>query len=207
MAEVGAQAIVKRAGNLWQTLVSYPNLFAAARAAAAGKRTRPDAARFFLDLENEIVRMRAELIDRRYVPGPYRCFRVLEPKPRLISAAPFRDRVVHHALTRVVEPVFEKRFLLCSYACRKGFGTHRAIAAARRGCGRHKYVLKCDIRKYFPSIDHGILKMLLARAVKCPRTLDLAARIIDGSNPQEEAASTFRATTFSRPMSGERACP
>jgi hypothetical protein len=106
-AKVGGEAIVKRVGGLWPQLISFANLLLAARRAAAGKRTRPDVAAFLLDLEPQLVRLQCELRDGSYTPGPYRCFPIRDPKPRLISAAPFRDRVVHHALTQVLEPVFE----------------------------------------------------------------------------------------------------
>ena len=129
---------MKRIGNLWPQLTSWENLTEAARVAARGKR---------------------------YRPGGYRTFWINDPKPRLISAAPFRDRVVHHALTQVLEPVFEPRFTAYSFASRKGFGQHRALQLARDAVRKYRYVLKCDIRKYFPSIDHAILKDLLARVV------------------------------------------
>ena len=149
---------MKRVGNLWAAIVSPANLLEAAQAAARGKRQRSDVARFLLNLEPELIRLRRELVEGSYAPGGYRTFQVEDPKPRLISAAPFRDRVVHHALTRVIEPVFERRFTTDSFACRKGLGTHRAIERARQGCKRCAFVLKCDVRKYFPSIDHEILK-------------------------------------------------
>jgi hypothetical protein len=114
----------------------------------------------------------------------------------MISAAPFRDRVVHHALTRVLETVFEPRFTASSFASRKGFGQHKALLKARAACGRYKYVLKCDIRKYFPSMDHLILKGLLEKAVKCRPTLDLVSAIIDGSNAQEEVNALFAGDTL-----------
>jgi retron-type reverse transcriptase len=162
---------------------------------------------FLFNLEPELVRLRNDLISGSYQPGPYRTFRVHEPKPRLISAAPFRDRVVHHALTRVIEPIFERRFIANSFACRKGRGTHRALAVAREGCARYPYVLKCDVEKYFPSIDHAILKRALARAVKCPPTLDLAARIIDGSNAQEELVLYFPGDRLFTPQERRRGLP
>jgi retron-type reverse transcriptase len=89
------------------------------------------------------------LLDGSYRPGPYRTFWINDPKPRQISAAAFRDRVVHHALTRVLEPIFERRFTDYSFAARKGFGQHRALRLARDACRRYRYVLKCDIRNYF----------------------------------------------------------
>ena len=95
-------------------------------------------------------------MDRSYRPGGYQSFHIHEPKRRLISAAPFRDRVVHHALCNVIEPVLERSFIFDTYANRKGKGTHRALDRAQFFCRRFAYALPCDIRQYFPSIDHGI---------------------------------------------------
>jgi retron-type reverse transcriptase len=156
---------MKRIGNLWPQLTSWENLTEAARVAARGKRTRPDVARFLHEMEGRLCGLKRELEDGSYRPGGYRTFWINDPKPRLISAAPFRDRVVHHALTQVLEPVFEPRFTAYSFASRKGFGQHRALQLARNAVRKYRYVLKCDIRKYFPSIDHAILKDLLARVV------------------------------------------
>ncbi len=179
----------------------------AAHRAAAGKRSRSDVAKFLLNLEGNVLELRRELIDESYAPGPYRSFLVRDPKPRLISAAPFRDRVVHHALTQVLEPIFERRFSNDSFACRTGFGTHAAIAQARRGVRRFPLVLKCDVRKYFASVDHEILKNLLARAVKCGPTLRLASRVIDGSNLQEEVISYFPGDDLFTPFERRRGLP
>src|SRR5271157_330956 len=198
---------MKRIGNLWEELTSFANLLTAARRAAAGKRTRPDVAVFLLDLEWELLRLQRELKDGSYQPGPYRSFHVREPKPRLISAAPFRDRVVHHALTQLLGPIFERRYSKDSFACRQGLGTHRALARARAGARRSAFVLKCDIRKYFASIDHQILKGLLHRAVKCRPTLDLGGKIIDASNPQEEAISYFPGDDLFTPYEHRRGLP
>jgi hypothetical protein len=107
----------------------------------------------------------------------------------------------------VLEPVLEARFTAYSFASRKGFGQHRALALAREACRRHRHVLKCDIRKYFPSMDHEILKEQLARVVKCRPTLDLAARIIDGSNPQEPVEHYFPGDTLFTPSSRRRGLP
>jgi hypothetical protein len=132
---------------------------------------------------------------------------ITDPKARTISAAPFRDRVVHHALTQILEPVFEPRFSDFSFASRKGFGQHKALRLARTACRRYAYVLKADVRKYFPSIDHEILKGLLARAVKCRPTLALAGRIIDGSNRQEESIAYFPGDTLFTPYERRRGLP
>ena len=198
---------MKRVGGLWEGLTSFANLLAAAEGAAAGKRKRPDVAAFEIDLEPKLMRLRRELLDGSYQPGRYRTFTILEPKPRRISAAPFRDRVVHHALTRILEPVFERRFSRNSFACRTGMGTHKALEQAREGTGKFAYVLKCDVRKYFASIDHEILNEQLARAVKCKPTLDLAARIIGGSNAQEEVIQYFPGDDLFTPFERRRGLP
>jgi RNA-directed DNA polymerase len=128
----------------------------------------------------EVFQLRRELLDGSYRPGPYRSFLVEDPKPRVISAAPFRDRVVHHAFTRVVEPIFERRFTKDSFACRKGMGTHAALERARSAIRRHPFVLKADVVRFFPSIDHRILMELLSKAIADERTLWLAGMILGG---------------------------
>ncbi|MCC7155285.1 MAG: hypothetical protein IT161_11980 [Bryobacterales bacterium] len=198
---------MKRTGWLWPQLVSFENLVEAARRAALGKKSRPDAAGFLLNLEIELAVLRRELEDGTYRPGEYRTFCVREPKPRQISAAPFRDRVVHHAFTQVVEPIFERRFSADSCACRKGFGTHAALEKAAAAAARHPYALKCDVRKYFASIDHAILKARLARVICCPRTLALASTIIDGSNPREEVCFYFPGDSLFTPFERRRGLP
>ena len=134
---------------LWTELKSLRNLFDAASRAAEGKKSRPDVAAFRANLEPELFRLQRQLADGSYRPCPYRTFRIVDPKPRLISAAPFRDRVVHHALTNIVEPIFERRFVPYSFACREGFVNYKALA--RRACARYSCVLKLDVRKCFPS--------------------------------------------------------
>jgi retron-type reverse transcriptase len=198
---------MKCAGNLWPSVTAWANLIESARAAALGKRSRSDVARFLFHLEPKVCALQRELENGSYVPGPYRAFWIRDPKPRMISAAPFRDRVVHHALTRVLEPVFEPRFTDFSFASRKGFGQHAALDQARAACGRYRFVLKADIRKYFPSIDHFILKQLLRRYVKCERTLALASLIVDSSNAQEESNFYFPGDDLFTPFERRRGLP
>jgi len=114
---------MKRAGGLWPRILAFENLLEAARKAQLGKRYKPSVLRFNARLEQELLRIQDELRDHSYFPGAYYTFEILEPKRRLISAAPYRDRVVHHALCNV--PVLERGFIPDSYANRKGFGSHR----------------------------------------------------------------------------------
>lgn len=105
-------------------------------------------------------------------------FYIHEPKRRRISAAPFTDRVVHHALCNVIEPVFEPLFIADSYANRRGKGTHRAVDRLELFAGRYRYVLRLDIVKHFPSIDHEVLLGILSRRILDARLLDLATKIV-----------------------------
>ncbi len=123
----------------------------------------------------------------------------------MISAAPYRDRVAHHALCNVIGPIFERTFISDSYANRTGYGTHRALRRCTSYLRSSKYVLQCDLRKYFPSIDHEILKQLLRHKLKCPDTLWLVDTIIDACNEQEPAVA-FPVTISLRPLSGGADC-
>ena len=133
---------MKRQGNLWDRMISFESLLLAAHAAARGKRFKPGVARFVFDLERQLLLLHEELASKTYRPGPYRTFTIYEGKTRQISAAPFRDRVVHHALTGVLEPIFERSFIFDSYACRKGKGTHAAVDRCQQFARRYRYVLK-----------------------------------------------------------------
>jgi RNA-directed DNA polymerase len=122
--------------DLWEAVSSFDNLWEAARLARRGKRFKHSAAVFDRDLGPNLLRLHDELRSGEYRPGGYTTFTIFEPARRLISAAPYRDRVVHHALCRVIEPLFERGFVFDSYANRRGKGTHaaldRATALARR---------------------------------------------------------------------------
>lgn len=116
-------------------------------------------------MADRLLALRAELVQGTYQPGAYRHFVIKEPKRRLISAAPFRDRVVHHALCNVIEPLFEARFHPHSYANRAGKGTHRAVDQLQACARRYRYVLRLDIVQHFPSLDHALLKRELFRVI------------------------------------------
>ena len=198
---------MKRHSGLYPCICSFENLLRAAYRARRGKRLRPDVAAFHHNLEANLLALRDELQARTYRPGPYRAFVIHDPKTRLISAAPYRDRVVHHALCQVVEPVFERTFIDASYANRKGKGTHKALDRCTYWARRHAYVLKCDIAKYFPSIDHEILLGLVARKIKCTHTLWLLRAIVEHSNLQEEAVAYFPGDDLFAPFGRRRGLP
>lgn len=198
---------MKRIGNLYQNICSFENLWYAAYAAQRGKRYRPDVLAFHYDLEAELFQLRRELQEKRYQPGRYRTFHIYDPKKRLISAAPYRDRIVHHALCYIIEPIFDRTFIFDSYANRIGKGTHKALDRCTEFSRRYRYVLKCDVEKYFPSIDHRILMSLAARKIKCPETLWLIERIVANSNPQEEIVRYFPGDTLFTPCERRHGIP
>jgi len=174
---------LKRYGNLYEEIVSFENLLLASKKAFRGKRDRPKVAEFYFELEKELIHLREELLNKTYEPRLLRTFLIYEPKEREIGASDFRDRVVHHAVCNVIEPIFERSFIYHSYACREGKGTHRAIKDAQCFSRKYRYFLKCDIRKYFASIDHKILKLILAKKFKDPDLLRLLYIIISSSGP------------------------
>ena len=139
---------MKRHGNLWPAIADFENLLRAARQAQKGKRFRANVLEFNFALEPELLRLQQELRDRTYQPEAYRAFEIRDPKPRLISAAPYRDRVVHHALCNVIVPLLERTFIDDTYANRTGYGTHRALQRFVGFARSHRYCLQCDIQKY-----------------------------------------------------------
>jgi RNA-directed DNA polymerase len=175
--------------NLYPQIHTFANLYWAFRAARCGKRDRAAVAGFEFDLERNLWRLQEELSGQTYQPGPYTNFYVYEPKRRLVSAAPFRDRVVHHALCRIIEPIWESRFIHTSYACRLGKGTHRALDQAHAWVKRYRYVFHGDIVKYFPAIDHQVVRGLLAKHIADGQTMWLIDQILN-SGVGVQAAET-----------------
>jgi len=172
-------SFMKTYRNLYPKIYDLENLYLAYRKARCGKRGKSPAADFELIQDEELERLENELREMRYAHGAYHSFYIHEPKKRLISAAPFRDRVVHHALCRIIEPIWERRFIHDSYANRVGKGTHKAIDRAQLYARKYKYFLQLDIRQFFPSIDHVILKKELSRLIRDEKTLWLTDKILE----------------------------
>jgi hypothetical protein len=164
--------------HLYEQVCSFDNLYEAYRAARRGKRSAEAVAAFEFNEGVNLLQLQEELVAKTYTPGAYHHFYIHEPKRRKISAAPFRDRVVHHALCRVIEPIFERLFVYDSYACRVGKGTHRALDRCQEFARRYRYALQGDVLQFFPSIDHAILRELLARRIKDADVLWLIDQIL-----------------------------
>ncbi len=182
--------------TLYDQVVDFHNLYRAYVGAREHKQYRDSILKFSYKLEENLIALRQELIYKTYRHGGYRQFIVNDSKKRLIKAAPFRDRVVHHALCNIIEPILEPGFIYDSYACRKGKGTHLAVKrlekfirslksrAQNKGQkGQNIYCLQCDISKYFDSVDHDVLIKLLERKIKDEDVLWLCREIV-ASNQQ-----------------------
>lgn len=173
--------------TLVEAMADYGNVQKSYNKARKGKRYRKDVIRFTKKKEENLKRVREDILTQAYEPGAYHYFKVYEPKERQIMALPFYDRVVQHAINNVLEPIFNKRFIFHSYACRKKKGMHKASETLQGWLyGWQKYhgdeplyAIKADIHHYFQSIDHSILKAEIRRVIKDKEALTLIDRIID----------------------------
>jgi RNA-directed DNA polymerase len=161
-----------------EDIVAWDNLAAAFHAAARGKRGRGDVEAFRANLEHELAALREGVLGGTLAPGPMRAFRIHDPKPRLIHAPCFRDRVLHHAIMARVGPVLDRALVFDTYACRTGKGTLAAVRRAQQHARRYEWFGQIDVRAYFASIDHDVLLGLLARKFKDRDLLALLARIV-----------------------------
>lgn len=180
--------------NLWPQFVSFENLWQAYMAARRGKRARAAVAAYELDAETRLLRLQERLEDGSYQPGAYRTFVVREWKRRVVSAAPFEDRIVHHALCNLLEPIWEARFIHDSYACRRGKGTLAALDRAQHFARGQRYVLQIDIREFFPSIDHAMLLQIIARHLGDRRLRGLCEQIV--ASGQDVLAEAYTPVLF-----------
>lgn len=169
---------MKRKGNLYPLIADPANLRLAFWKAAKGKRDRLEVITFQADLDSQIAKLRKDLLNKQVTVGNYRFFHVQDPKKRLICAASFRERVLHHAMMNICEPHLDACAINDSYACRHGKGARKAIVRAQELTRKCRWYLKIDIRKYFDSIDHEILLCLLERRFKDRDLLDLFESIL-----------------------------
>jgi len=154
--------------DLFGDIIASENLFAAWTTFKEDKRNKVDVAWFERHLEENIFALHRELKNRTYRHGPYEGFYIHDPKQRHIHKATVRDRILHHAVFSVVNPVFEETFVPTSFSCRVGLGTHKGVDAAEKmlryvnlNAPQGAFALKCDVRKFFDSVDHEILLSIL----------------------------------------------
>jgi len=164
--------MAKNYKNLFHKIIIEKNLLIAFHDASIRKRFKSTILNFEKNLAENILNIRKNLLNKTYKHGRYRHFRLFDPKEREISAAPFQDRVIHHAICQIMEPIFDKKFIFNSFACRKTKGSHKAVNQLQKLLRKNirekdktkpflVYALKCDISKCFPSVNHEILLKIL----------------------------------------------
>jgi len=175
-----------KVNHIFEKIISLENLFLAWQEFKRGKRKKSDVMVFEFKLEDNLFKLHWQLKNNYYQHGAYQCFSICDPKPRRIHKASVRDRILHHAVFRVLYSIFDPMFISDSYSCRLNKGTHRGVARLEyftKRAGRHYkdncFVLKCDISKFFASIDHDILKHLIHRRISDSSALNLIDIIID----------------------------
>jgi len=166
----------------FKDIYAMDNLYHAWHKVSLGKSAKSSILNFYRNLDENLVSIADSLKTGNYKPGPYNSFLIKDPKERIISASPVRDRVVQHAIMNYYEQVFDRHLIFDSYACRVGKGTHKAVLRAFHFAKSAKYFLKMDVRKYFDSIDHATLKFLLTKIIKDKAVLELFYIIIDSGN-------------------------
>lgn len=175
---------MKRISRLYDKICDIQNLYLAFYRAAKGKRSKHSAVRYEQNLDSNIQELRRQLLAHDWHIGAYHYFLIHDPKLRNICAAAFEERVLHHAIINVLDPVFERMQIFDSYACRKGKGTQRALLRCKEFAGKYKYAVKLDVRKYFDSICHDVLSNQLRRKFKDRQLLALLDCIIDSYSVQ-----------------------
>ena len=177
---IGTKTVPKTYSHLFDEISDFKKLRRCFYKAAKSKFYRHSIVHFNLNLEENIHSISKELRDETYQFGKYRCFYVHEPKKRLIESACFRDRVVHHSIHQTLEPIFDSQFYYYSYACRTGRGHHRAALLMKKWITLNpdKFFLKCDIRKFFPSIDREILLKILSKTITDEKLIRCLRKLI-----------------------------
>ena len=197
---------MKRQNNLFEKILSFENVLKATKKARRGKRYKASTARFEYNLENGILKIIDVLKNKTYEPGSYYDFYIHDPKKRLICAAPYFDRVIHHALGNIIGPIIENSFIHDTYACMKEKGTHKAVQRYKEFQKENTYVLKCDIRKYYESIDHEILLNKVEHKIKCRDTIWLVRNIIN-SRESKKVIEYFKGDDLFTPLYRKKGIP
>ena len=171
--------LVKKYKNLWKDVIAEENIAEAYRKSIKGKRSYSSVKRFEQDVEGNLKKIRESLINQTYKTSPYNQRTIYEPKERIIYVLALNpDRVVHHALMNVLIPIFTKMFIKNTFACIKDRGLHKGSILTTKYVRKYKYCLKCDIRKFYPSINHDILYRMCERKFKEKEILWLLHEII-----------------------------
>jgi len=170
---------MRRHGNLWEKITNIENIRLAFHKAALNKNSHLNVQKTKNNLEERLENIRLSLINKTFTTSQYWEKVIFEPKKRTIYILPFYpDRIIQHALMNLIAPIWDNMFIHDSYACRDKKGLHAGSMRTMEFVRRNKYVLKCDISKFYPSMNHDILLEIIKRKIKCPDTLWLIENII-----------------------------
>ncbi len=179
--------------NLFEQIISTENLFVAWDEFKKGKRDKSDVMAFEWRLEENIFKLHRELKNKTYKHSSYSGFYIRDPKQRHIHKATVRDRVLHHAIFSILNPIFEETFTPTSFSCRVGYGVHKGVQMLEKTLQKVAkngttdcYVLKCDVRKFFDTVNHGILMSIFRRRIKDVDTLWLLEEIVSSYVTERE---------------------
>ena len=194
-ARIGSGGGSRKLNHIYDYIISWENLLVSWQEFLRGKKKRKDVIDFYLRLSDNLLTLQRSLVAKTYKPGWYSAFKINDPKPRDIHKASVRDRLVHHAIYRVLYPYFDKKFIYDSYSCRLDKSTHKAIDRWRSFAGKVSrnntntaWVLKGDIRKFFASINHKILKNILLKYIDDEDVFWLISKVIDSFNTPGKSA-------------------
>lgn len=168
-----------------EQIASLDNLYLAYQKASRGKQSKREVQLFAEHFDDNLRRMRQTILEGSVPMGDYHYFTIHDPKERVICASPFSERIVQHAVMNVCHPYFDRQLIDTTYATRRGKGVYAALDAAVRAMTRYEYCVKLDVRKYYDSIDHDVLKEKLQHMFKDAALLQLFDRIIDSYNVSE----------------------
>ena len=170
---------MKRHNNLFDQIVSIENLRLAYQKAKKGKSKKVSVIKFSQNVEENLLKIQESLINKTFTTSHYTTKKVYEPKERTIYVLPFApDRIVQHAIMNFLEPIWDKLFIHDSYACRTGKGIHKGSQKTMEFVRNYKYCLKCDVSKFYPSINHDVLYKIICKKIKCKDTLELLKNIV-----------------------------
>ncbi len=179
---------------MFDKIINLENLFLAWGEFKKGKTSKPDVAKFELELEQNIIQLHHDLQNGTYHHSPYKGFYITDPKVRHVHKATVRDRVLHHAIFNTLNPLFENGFISSSFSCRINKGSHKGVKTIQKILRRVSqnntvpcYALKCDVKKFFDSVNHDILLEILRRKIREERTFSLITELIHSYPKKAEA--------------------
>ena len=168
--------------NIYEKIISFENIKKAYHSAIRNKRRRPAVAQFLLLEENRLLDLYRHFSTEDWQHGRYQIVIIREPKARLISVAPFNDRVIHHAVHQIVAPILSRSFIYDSYACRLNKGTHRAILRFQEGLRKYPFVGRLDVRRFFLEIDWDVLLRCISTRIKDDKAMKILSKIIESGS-------------------------